>query len=90
MNMRETEKGAFYVSNNPSFPGQVFYVEDQKDAPRFSKPNRMLTLKRYAFSVKRGAWYLVATESTWLYTGKECVLGVEVPKELHSELKAGN
>lgn len=79
--MRETDVGAAYVSNDPRYPMQIFVVDKQEDSERFGKPNRILTVRRFAFNESTLEWYKVATEDMWLYTLDRCILGRAVISE---------
>lgn len=88
--LKETKVGSAYLSNDPTWPGQVFKVVDQEEVTRFGQPNRLLTVERWAYWSPMNevgvVWNHMETMRMWLYTGSEYALGETVPEELMEEL----
>jgi hypothetical protein len=80
---KNLKSNTFYLSNNPCFPGQIFYVEHiEEPTIRFTKQDSIVTYKRLAFSNKNGEWYLVCNDKSWASD----IFGIVVPDELTKEV----
>jgi hypothetical protein len=75
--------GEYYLSNNPCFPGQIFYVE-KVGVPeiRFTKEDSIVEYVRLAYSFHRNGWYVVEKTKAWVCDN----FGVKVPENLTKEV----
>lgn len=81
---KDLKSNTFYLSNNPCFPGQIFYVT--KILPpeiRFSQEDCIVHYDRIAYSVVKNEWYRVCKEVSWAMY----LFGIEVPSDRTKEIE---
>lgn len=84
-NQITVQPGTTYASNNPCFPGQLFYIISVADGERFGQPNQVIEYERWAWPLSHEHPYRVEITKSWLLNAGEPIVGVQLPADLQVE-----